>query len=50
MIDQLKATHAKSIGFSNKACNVAAQMKKMKEQAAEGGGAPQAQPLPAGPL
>lgn len=49
VIDQLKATHAKSLAFSNKACTVAAQMKKMKEQA-EAGGAPQAQPLPAGPL
>jgi len=53
VIGQLKATHAKSVGFSTKACTVAAQMKKMKEQAAQGGGAggaPQAQPLPAGPL
>jgi hypothetical protein len=51
-IEQLKAAHAKSVAFSAKACNVAAQMKKMKEQAAQGGGAggPQAQPLPAGPL
>jgi hypothetical protein len=51
-IDQLKAAHAKSVSFSGKACSVAAQMKKMKEQAAQGGGAgaPQAQPLPAGPL
>ena len=47
-IEQLKAAHAKSVGFSNKACTVAAQMKKMKEQAAQG--APQAQPLPTGPL
>ena len=29
---------------------VAAKIKKMKEQAAQGGGGPQAQPLPAGPL
>ena len=53
VIGQLKATHAKSVGFATKACTVAAQMKKMKEQAAQGGGAggaPQAQPLPAGPL
>ena len=48
-IEQLKAAHGKSVSFSNKACNVAAQMKKMKEQAAQGGG-PQVQPLPAGPL
>jgi hypothetical protein len=49
-INQLKAAHAKSVAFSSKACTVAAQMKKMKEQAAQGGGAPQAQPLPTGPL
>ena len=46
---QLKANHAKSVAFSSKACNVAAQIKKMKEQQAQGGG-PQAQPLPTGPL
>jgi hypothetical protein len=50
-ISQLKEHHAKNTAFSAKACTVAAQMKKMKEQAAQGGGAgPQAQPLPAGPL
>ena len=51
-ISQLKEHHAKNAAFSAKACTVAAQMKKMKEQAAQGGGAagPQAQPLPAGPL
>ena len=50
-ISQLKEHHAKNAAFNSKACTVAAQMKKMKEQAAQGGGAgPQAQPLPAGPL
>ena len=50
-ISQLKEHHAKNALFTAKACTVAAQMKKMKEQAAQGGGAgPQAQPLPAGPL
>jgi hypothetical protein len=50
-ISQLKEHHVKNTQFTNKACTVAAQMKKMKEQAAQGGGAgPQAQPLPAGPL
>jgi hypothetical protein len=49
-IGQLKEHHAKNAGFNAKACTVAAQMKKMKEQAAQGGGGPQAQPLPAGPL
>ena len=48
-IGQLKEHHAKNTGFNAKACTVAAQIKKMKEQAAAGGG-PQAQPLPAGPL
>ena len=48
-ISQLKEHHTKNMAFSGKACNVAAQMKKMKEQAAQGGG-PQAQPLPSGPL
>ena len=49
-INNLKAGHAKNAGFNAKACKVAAQIKKMKEQAAQGGGGPQAQPLPAGPL
>ena len=55
VVEQLKAVHVKSSGFAAKACSVAAQIKKMKEQQAAGGGAggpsgPQAQPLPAGPL
>ena len=50
-INALKEHHAKNAEFNAKACTVAAQMKKMKEQAAEGGGAgPRAQPLPTGPL
>jgi hypothetical protein len=50
-IDGLKASHAKNAGFNAKACQVAVKIKKMKEQAAQGGGGgPQAQPLPAGPL
>jgi len=48
-IANLKASHAKNAGFNAKACQVAAKIKKMKEQAAQGGG-PQVQPLPAGPL
>ena len=47
-INNLKASHAKNAGFNAKACTVAQKIKKMKEQAAQGG--PQAQPLPAGPL
>lgn len=52
----LQASHAKSVAFSNKACTVAAQIRKMKSQQAEqaknGGGqsGPQVQPLPTGPL
>jgi len=46
----LKANHAKSLAFSGKACAVAAQIKKMKDQQAQGGGPQQAQPLPTGPL
>ena len=52
-INQLKTNHAKSVAFGAKACTVAAQMKKMKEQAAQAqqqGGAPAEQPLPTGPL
>jgi hypothetical protein len=50
-IAQLQEHHVKNAQFNAKACTVAAQMKKMKEQAAQGGGGgPQAQPLPAGPL
>jgi len=48
-IKNLKEGHAKNAGFNAKACSVAAKVKKMKEQAAQGGG-PMAQPLPAGPL
>ena len=50
-INQLRTNHAKNAGFNGKACTVAAQIRKMKEQAAQGGGGgPQVQPLPAGPL
>jgi hypothetical protein len=49
-IANLKTSHEKNAGFNAKACQVAEKIKKMKEQAAQGGGGPQAQPLPAGPL
>jgi hypothetical protein len=57
-INQLKMTHLKSVAFGGKACSVAAQIRTMKakaaqqqaQQAQQGGGAPAAQPLPAGPL
>jgi hypothetical protein len=49
VVASLKANHAKSVAFANKACAVAAQMKK-QEAAGAANGAPQAQPLPAGPL
>jgi hypothetical protein len=50
-IASFKTSQAKNASFNARACSVAAQVKKMKEQAAQGGGGgPQAQPLPAGPL
>jgi hypothetical protein len=55
-IAQLKGSHAKSVAFGGKACTVAAQIRKMKTQAAQAaqqganGGQPAVQPLPAGPL
>jgi hypothetical protein len=55
-IANLRASHAKSVAFGGKACTFAAQVEKMKKQAAQAqqqqqaGGAPQIQPLPAGPL
>jgi hypothetical protein len=48
-LDGLKANHARSAAFAAKACKVAGEMKKAKEQAENGGG-PQVQPLPTGPL
>ena len=53
-VNQLRASHAKSVAFGARACTVAAQIAKMKKQAAaaaqQGGGPPAEQPLPAGPL
>jgi hypothetical protein len=47
----LKANHVKSLAFSAKACTIAAQIKKQQAAgAAANNSAPQAQPLPAGPL
>jgi hypothetical protein len=48
-LDNAKAGRAKDSGFAAKACQFAAQVAKMKQQQAEGGG-PQVQKLPAGPL
>ncbi|MBV9290450.1 MAG: hypothetical protein JO288_21975 [Hyphomicrobiales bacterium] len=48
-IHNLKESHVKNAAFNAKACQVAEKIKKMKEQAAQGGG-PMQQPLPAGPL
>ncbi len=51
VIAQFKEIQVKDNAMANKACTVAAQMKKAKEQAEAGGGlAPQAPKLPAGPL
>ena len=54
-LDNAKAGRAKSIAFAGKACQVAAQVQKMKAQAqqqAQNGGmsGPQVQRLPSGPL
>jgi cytochrome c556 len=49
IVANLKDIHAKNASFSAKACAVAAQVRKMKEQQASGSG-PHVQPLPAGPL
>jgi hypothetical protein len=49
IITSLKENHTKSLAFSGKACSVAAKWKKQQE-AGGGNGAPQAQPLPTGPL
>jgi hypothetical protein len=49
IIASLKENHTKSLAFSGKACAVAAKWKKQQE-AGGGNGAPQAQPLPTGPL
>jgi hypothetical protein len=56
-LNQLKATHAKTVAFGGKACTVAAQMRTMKAKAAQAaqqgqqaGAAAAQQPLPAGPL
>jgi hypothetical protein len=48
VVAQLKDAHAKTISFSGRACKAAADQKKAQAQGAAG--APQAQPLPAGPL
>ena len=49
-IENAKTGRGKSATFAAKACQVAAQVQKMKQQAAEGGGGPQVQKLPSGPL
>ena len=51
-LENAKQGRAKSVSFAAKACQVAAQVQKMKQQQAQGGGAggPQVQKLPAGPL
>ena len=53
-VDNAKAGRDKSANFAAKACKVAAQVEKMKQQQAQGGGngmgGPQVQRLPSGPL
>jgi len=48
-LESLKTNHAKSMAFANKACAVAAQMKK-QQAAGAANNAPPAPTLPAGPL
>ena len=56
VVEGLRGNHAKTLAFSGKACTVAAQIKKLKAQAAQqsaaggGNGASAVQALPAGPL
>jgi hypothetical protein len=49
VVESLKTSHAKSVDFGGRACVAAAKAKKM-QQDQEAGSAPQATPLPAGPL
>jgi hypothetical protein len=48
-LNSLKENHAKSVAFANKACAVAAQIKK-QQAAGAANAAPAAPALPAGPL
>jgi hypothetical protein len=52
VFDQFKIIQGKDTQMTSRACTVAAQMKKAKEQAEAGGGlgGPAAPKLPAGPL
>jgi hypothetical protein len=50
VLGNLQESHKKSVEFGGRACVAAAKFKKMQEQQAAGGGAPQAPALPAGPL
>ena len=53
-VENAKTGRDKSAAFAGKACKVAAQIEKMKQQQAQGGGGgmggPQVQKLPTGPL
>ena len=51
-INNITTSLGKSTAIATQACNVAVQMRKAQQQAANGGGlgAPQQQKLPAGPL
>jgi hypothetical protein len=49
VVASLKENHVKSMAFAARACTVAAQMKK-QQAAGAANGAPEARPLPAGPL
>ena len=49
-IGNITASAEKSGSVAGQACKIAAQMKKAQEQQATGGGLPQGQKLPTGPL
>ncbi len=49
-IGNITASADKSNSVAGQACKIAAQMKKAQEQQATGGGLPQGQKLPTGPL
>jgi hypothetical protein len=49
-LENIGMSAQKSGGVAAQACKVAAQMKKAQEQQATGGGLPQGQKLPTGPL
>jgi hypothetical protein len=50
VIENVKEGRQKTAGFAGQACKFAEQARRAQQQAAQGGGAPQAPRLPTGPL